>query len=205
MRQEQLMKSDASGVEESETRWPRDDDRLFVESTWAFDAHLVRDPAERFYRMPMGYKRAGDLLLDQAATNVVDRANVIYAALFCYRQSIELFLKRLIAEFGNDRAYKKKHVHELNVLWDRFMDVVNDRAMANPNGLVAAQKLIAEMHMADEKSDGFRFPTDLGGAAFSFGDRGIDLPNLREVMQGLVNFFECTDLAWSHRDSPTAE
>ena len=43
----------------------------------------------------MGYKRAGDLLVDQAATDVVDRPNVIYAALFCYRQSIELFLKRL--------------------------------------------------------------------------------------------------------------
>jgi len=42
--------------------------------------------------MPMGDKRAGDLLIDQAARDVVDRANVIYAALFCYRQAIELFL-----------------------------------------------------------------------------------------------------------------
>jgi hypothetical protein len=94
---------DQSIVDDLETPLPKDGDSLFRESTWAFDAHLVRDPAERFYRMPMGYKRAGDLLIDQAAANVVDRANVIYPALFCYRQSIELSLKRFIDEFGAGR------------------------------------------------------------------------------------------------------
>jgi len=39
--------------------------------------------------------------------------------------------------------------------------------------------------MADEKFMGF-VSTDLGGAAFSFGDRGIDL-QICASMQGLVN------------------
>jgi hypothetical protein len=47
------------------------------------------------------------------------------------------------------------------------------------------------MHDADQKSDGFRFPTDRNDAPFVFGDRGIDLANLREVMQGMASFFEC--------------
>lgn len=198
------MKSEASGVEEFETRWPRDDDRLFVESEWAFDARVVRDHAERFYRLPMGYKRAGDLLVDQAAANVVDRSNVIYAALFCYRQCIELFLKRLITEFGSSEVDKKTDIHNLNELWKRFMDVVKDREISEPLGLSAAQRLVAEMQTADERSDGFRYPLDRKGFPFAFGDRGIDLSNLREVMQGLVNFFECTDMAWSHQDSAAA-
>jgi hypothetical protein len=46
------------------------------------------------------------------------------------------------------------------------------------------------MHDADQKSDGFRFPTDINNAPFDFGDKGIDLDNAHEVMQGLVNFFE---------------
>lgn len=187
-------------AEDFDTRWPKDDDRLFVESTWAYDAHVVRDPAERFYRMPMGYKRAGDLLIDQAATDATDRANVIYAALFCYRQSIELFLKRLIEEFGQGRVYSPKHSHELSRLWERFMDIVNERARNESIGLSAVQKVVAEMHEADQQSDGFRFTTGRDGAPFMFGDRGIDLANLRDVMQGLENFFECTYLDFSHQD-----
>ena len=67
-------------------------------------------------------------------------------------------------------------------------------------GLHAVQKLVEEMHEADQWSDGFRFATRQDGAPFMFGDRGIDLENLREVMQGIANFFECAYLDFSHRD-----
>ena len=192
-------------AEDFETRWPKDGDRLFAESTWAYDAHVVCDPGERFYRMPKGYKRAGDILIDQATTEVVDRANIIYAALFCYRQSIELFLKTLIETFGKGKVYWPKNTHELNRLWERFMCIVNERGGGESIGLRAAQKLVAQMHEADQKSDGFRFPSDCDGAPFVFGDRGIDLANLREVMQGLVNFFECVDAEFSHQDEIAAD
>ena len=71
--------------------------------------------------------------------------------------------------------------------------------------LSAAQNLVAEMHEADQKSDGFRFPTDRGDSPFAFGDRGIDLANVREVMEGLTNFFECVYLDFSHQDDITSE
>lgn len=199
------MSSDAPETDHFETRWPKDGDRLFREFAWAYDAHVVRDPAERFYRMPMGYKRAGDILIDQATTDVVDRPNVIYAALFCYRQSIELFLKSLIDAFGNGKVYSPKITHKLSLLWERFICIVNERASGELIGLSAVQRLVAEMHEADQKSDGFRFPTDRNGAPFVFSDRGIDLKNLREVMQGLVNFFECAYLDFSHQDDIAAE
>ncbi len=192
-------------AEDRDAHWPKEGDRLFVESAWAYDAHVVCDPGERFYRLPMGYKRAGDILVDQAATDVVDRVNVIYAALFCYRQSIELFLKRLIDEFGKGKEYSPRYTHELNILWERFMCIVNERSRGKTLGLSAAQKLVAEMHEADQKSDGFRFATDSDEAPFKFGDRGIELANLREVMEGLENFFECAYLDFSHQDDIASE
>jgi hypothetical protein len=178
--------------------WPSDGDRLFVESNWFLDAHPVRDPAERFYRLPMGYKLAADILIDQAMRSVVDRANVIYPALFCYRQSIELSLKRFVREFGVD-GNTGKAAHDLIDLWQRFAEIVNDRGMADSIGLLAAQQLVAEMHLADEKSDGFRYPDRKKDVPFSFGDRGIDLGNLRTVMDSLQNFFECTYMAISYQ------
>jgi len=199
------MSSDMSEAQNFESRWPKDGDRLFIASAWAYDAHVARDPGERFYRMPMGYKRAGDLLIEQAATDIVDRSNVIYAALFCYRQSIELFLKKLIADFGDETVYSPKNTHELSRLWERFMCIVNQRGRSEADGLGVAQKLVAEMHEADQKSDGFRFPADRNDMPFAFGDRGIDLANVREVMQGLTNFFECAYLDFTHQDEMAVE
>jgi hypothetical protein len=195
--------SETSEAGAFETRLPKNGDRLFLESTWTYDAQVVRDPKERFYRMPMGYKRAGDLLIEQATANVVDRANVIYAALFCYRQGIELYLKSLIAEFG--KKGKDSDTHQLDLLWGRFTDIVKGRGKGDSVDLSTVQALVLEMHEADQYSDGFRYPTTKTtkkkeGAPFDFGDRGIDLSNVREVMQGLANFFECTSLEFSQRD-----
>jgi len=187
-------------AEDLEERWPKDNDHLFVETAWKYDAHVVSDPAERFYRLPMGYKRAGDLLSRQAEIEVINRANVIYAALFCYRHSIELHLKRLIQEFGKEKTCSPKPTHELGRLWKSFMCIVNERACSESFGLSAVQKLVAEMDKADRKSDGFRFAAGPKGTPFIFGDRAIDLANLREVMQGLENFFECFYEEFSHQD-----
>jgi hypothetical protein len=190
------MDNEQPKTQDMDERWPRDGDRLFVQSDWRYDAHIVRDPGERFYRLPMGYKRAGDILADQAATDVLDRRNIIYAALFCYRQAIELFLKRLIDEFGKRPTLVN---HRLDCLWAEFTCIVNESASSEWLGLNAVAKLVAEMHDADRQSDGFRFPTDPRALPFKFGDRGIELDNLREVMCGLENFFECVYLELSHQ------
>jgi hypothetical protein len=194
------MTEDIPQTDDFDSRWPKDDDPLFVESEWAYDAFIVRHPGERFYRMPMGYKRAGDIIVDQAAANVVDRPNVIYAAFFCYRQFIELSLKHLIEEFGKGKACEPRNTHDLSRLWERFMMIVDERGSNEWLGLGTAERLVTEMHKADLKADGFRFPTGTDGAPFAFGDRGIDLTNLSEVIQGLGNFLECAYLEFAHQD-----
>ena len=199
------MSEDISETEDFESRWPKEGDHLLIESAWAYDAHMVSDPGERFYRMPMGYKRAGDILIDRAATDVVDRPNIIYAALFCYRQFIELSLKRLIEEFGKGKVYEPRNTHDLSRLWERFMSIIDDRGSNEWIGLDTVQRLVAEMNEADQKSDGFRFPTGTDSTPFVFGDRGVDLSNVREVMQGMENFFECTYLEYTHQDDMASD
>jgi hypothetical protein len=194
------MSNDNPEAGDFEERWPKEGDQLFVQSSRACDAQIVRDPSERFYRMPMGYKRAGDILIEHASGDDADRPNVVYAALFCYRQSVELFLKRLIEEFGTGKLYTPRNTHELSALWERFMDVVSERGRDGTLGLDVARDLVAQLHTADAKSDGFRFPTDAAGRPFAFGDRDIDLATLREVMHGLENFFECAYLDFSHQE-----
>ncbi|HTN95078.1 MAG TPA: hypothetical protein VMJ33_10880 [Gallionella sp.] len=194
------MSEDTPEIDDPELRWPQMGDRLFVESSWAYDAHVTGDPKERFYRMPMGYKRAGDLLIDQAAADVVDRSNIIYAALFCYRQSLELYLKQLIDEFGKEKKFSPKNTHDLNRLWERFVCIANERGGCESIGFAEAQKLIGEMHDFDQKSDGFRFPDNGQGEPFFSNEKSIDLNNVRKVMRGLENFFECFYLGWSNAD-----
>ncbi len=186
--------------EDLEVRWPKDGDCLFATADWAFDAHVVKDPKERFYRLPLGYKRAGDLLVEQAMADVVDRRNVIYPALFCYRQSIELFLKRIVAEFGEPSEKKN---HNLAHLWSEFLEIANPQPWCESELLDAVQKIVLEMHDADKMSDGFRFAADRKDNPFDFGDRQIDLVNLREVMQGIANFFECVHLEFRTRNDFT--
>jgi HEPN domain-containing protein len=194
------MSKDPSETDSFELRWPQEGDQLFVESSWSYDARVTGDPKERFYRMPMGYKRAGDILIDQARTDLVDRRNIIYAALFCYRQSIELFLKQLIDEFGKDKNFSPKNTHDLNRLWERFVCIANEKGGCESIGFIEAQKLIGEMQNFDQKSDGFRFPADIRDEPFFSHDKGIDLNNVREVMQGLENFFECFYLDWNNQN-----
>jgi hypothetical protein len=182
-----------------EDPWPRDGDRLFVEGSWPYDAQVVRDPNERLYRMPMGYSRAADLLVEHAAANVEDRNNVIYAALFCYRQSVELHLKRIILKFGTT-SRNATVTHDLATLWKHFVELVRERGREQTIGVSPVQVLVAELDQADKRSDSFRFPATLRGLQFTFGDQGIDLDNLREVMAGLMNFFECAYIDFSHQD-----
>lgn len=186
----------------TDARWPQDGDKLFVASTWLYDAPVVRDPGERFYRMPMGYKRAADLLIEQAARDLVDRNNVIYAALFCYRQAVELFLKKLLADFAPELQASG---HDLSKLWEAFVRMMRARGHEKENGLEAVAVIVAELHDADGRSDGFRYPTDTRNLPFKFGDKGVDLENLLDVMNGVANFFDCAHTALAHEEDVAAE
>ena len=163
------------------TRWPQEDDRFFEDTGLAKDTFLAGDSGERSYRLPKGYKLAGDVLLERIAAGSVEESNLFYPALFCYRQSLELFLKTTLGRFGK----RAKNTHNLKSLWEAFLEMCKERGQEQADGLAAAEKLVLEMHEADQRSDAFRFPTDASGAPFAFGDRRLDMGRLTETIQGL--------------------
>jgi HEPN domain-containing protein len=144
----------------------------------------------------MGYKKAGDILVAQALNNVVDRRNIIYVALFCYRQSVELYLKKIIVEFGDDSLGKL--THDLESLWLTFLQTCSSRIETKTDEFDVIESIVMELHTADKQSDGFRYPTTRNGAEFGFGDRVVDLEHMQDVMQAVENFFEAVDMHLSN-------
>lgn len=173
-----------------EARLPKAGDRLFIQSSWAFDAHIALNPDERFYRLPMGYKRAGDILVEKAIANPIDRSNIIYAAIYCYRHAVELHIKRLIEILDNSKQSKLKSGHDLIKLWKSFLGLFKAHDMSDDSNIEAVQSLVIEMHTADKKSDGFRYPADHGDTPFNLWPTSINLDNLQNTMLNLDDFFE---------------
>jgi len=188
-------------------RLPIQGDRLFVSKAWVTDAPVVSDRAERFYRLPQGYIQAGDVLVLQAAGEPRQRANLIYPALYCYRQAIELWLKKLTKSYGHGIVFppppkgKRNISHDLSVLWSRFETVAAARSATNAPEFGAARGLVLEMHQADEANDCFRYPADPRDNPFAFGNQTIDLETLYTSMAALANFFECAELMFDAQDN----
>ena len=191
-------------IESLEERWPKDSDRLFDSGSPHVSAHVLADPAERFYRMPQGYLRAGDLLVEHALVDLVDGRNILYPALFCYRHAVELYLKQLIEDFGLQQV-KRRANHRLLDLWKDFKAILQERGYADSLGVAAVEALIQEMDRADSRSDGFRYPTARDGNPFAFGDRDVDLERLRDSMHAIQNFLECAHMAMRHDEDVVSE
>ena len=68
-------------------RWPKLGDRLFVVGR---DAMLAQDAPERTYRLTRGYKCAGDVLIQTALEDAVQRHNLVFPILFhsCPKQHL---------------------------------------------------------------------------------------------------------------------
>ena len=179
-----------------EDRWPQEGDSLFPKTERAIDIFIAGSADERLYRLPRGYKLAGDILIDGIAAGGIEKSSLIFPALFCYRQSLELFIKSILERFGQG----VENTHNLKFLWTEFKQLADDRDHANTDGLETVEKMITEMHEADQRSDAFRFATDSSGESFDFSNRRLDVAQLCECMQALQNFFECCYLSFSEQD-----
>lgn len=89
-------------IEEPEkpSPWPSLSERAFVETLPFRGAWIANRADERLYRMIKGFREAGDLLVSESHEQSRRAQNLIYPAIFAYRQSLELRLKQLLVEFG---------------------------------------------------------------------------------------------------------
>jgi len=185
-------------------RWPKAGDRLLSPGR---DTFLAEEADERNYRLLRGYKRAGDILVENALADRADCKNLVFPALFNYRHYIELALKAIVDDHGAFAGVSLgQKNHKLPELWKLFLEVAsafgNDCSDA---ASVAVGKCIDELVAVDASSTVFRYARNVRGDTPVLPSDGLDLVRLHDVMDGIENFFECSDLDFSHKADLSAE
>ncbi len=181
-------------------RWPETGDRLLSPGS---DTLLTTDSSERSYRLLRGYKRAGDILVQNVMIEHYDRDSLVFPALFNYRHYIELALKAIVEDHGAFAgvALGTKN-HKLPELWNLFMTIAkmfgND---CSDPAAVAVGECVAEFAGVDAASTAFRYARNLNGSTPALPGNGLDLVRLHDVMNGIENFFECADLDFTHKQN----
>ncbi len=160
-----------------------DDDRLLnLTGPREFETsfgHLAPD-----LRYTEGFRRAADVLSNYVFTSTVDLDDVAMPILYCYRQSIELRLKYLLALGG---MLERKDVlpvssHDLMYLWRKVRPVLEQNwGTGGPTILDRVARVLDEFAKLDSGGYGFRYPVDLKGAPSLSPELTINLHNVRTV------------------------
>jgi hypothetical protein len=179
-----------------QTRWPCPDDRLVGKVlNWKNAIAFSDYPAEREALMLKGYFRAGHVLVDQCRKNPHEGHTMIYPILFCYRHALEMTMQYIIGNYGHRYGVSlPKPNHDLWRLWEccRAIFTATDNESAAV-GTSTVEKLLKEFHELDTRAEAFRYPVRKDGTFIHLPNVAIDLIDLRDVMEGLENFFSGAD------------
>jgi hypothetical protein len=194
--------SESQETDDLGLRWPKSDDKLFIEINSFRGAWAAKTTDERLFRQIKGFHRAGDLLVAQSEAEPHEALNLLFPAIFSYRQSLELRLKYLLMAFGPHAGKSPDYKnHGLRDLFTQCKQVIlsihQDVQGGDREALNAVEARIAEFDSIDPGSYAFRFAHDTKGQPIRLGISAIDLSNLRAVVAGLHNFLECVD--WHFR------
>jgi hypothetical protein len=176
--------------------WPRRGMRAFIETRPFGGAWVAQRADERMYRMIKGFHETGDLLIAESKAEPRRAQNLVYPALFAYRQAVELRLKNILIDFGPIGGEKPNfRTHDLVHLWARSRRVIerlhSHLSTQEFETLEAAEAQIAEFDAVDPGSDAFRFAHDTKGKLIKWKLSEIDLDNVRMAIGSLLEFLEC--------------
>ncbi|EWH01485.1 hypothetical protein [Halomonas sp. BC04] len=170
------------------------DDQLFIEAEdWWMNACLdwYHDPTELYI---VGYKEAGDSLVNSVADRSGSADSLIFPIVFLYRHYIELRLKSLLHD-GNrllDIEHKQKSEHQLSKLWSKVRDILVELwPDGSKDDLVAFDSLINQFEKVDPRSTTFRYPKDFdGNNSLQMDSPRVNLRNLKEVVGAMAIILE---------------
>lgn len=176
-------------------RWPSTEDRLLrAEGDWdtaiTFDEHHL----PRHTHIWSGYMRAGAVMVDycQITGGHLDRHELVYPILFCYRHGLEMAMKWIIGQYGAHvglRPSQCRH-HDLWKLWTACKKVMLEIGSdGETEGLIAVEAIVKEFNELDKGSFSFRYPTDRRGMTIRLPRIAFDLANIKNVMEAVDNLF----------------
>lgn len=134
----------------------------------------------------MGYKLAGDCLVEKVTKSGEDQDSLVYPVCFLYRQYIELRLKEIIRSGRQliDEPGDFPQHHKIQHLWDDAVPILK-KAFAHessPFDLSRPSHVVSEFAKVDPDSLAFRYPTDKAGANQLQGIWHINLRRLRDYV-----------------------
>jgi HEPN domain-containing protein len=141
----------------------------------------------------IGFKKAGDILVEHAKITGSDLDTIVYPAVFLYRQYVELRLKDLIIDGSKllDEAKEPPPTHSLQHLWSYVKDLLN-RVFSGGNysEFEKLEAMINQFNEVDPSSFSFRYPVDKKGKITLPGISHINVRNLQDIMDGIYCILE---------------
>jgi hypothetical protein len=179
-------------------RWPKKGDLPFRKAAHPETAGpLASDGLTRAVSIMDGFMLAGAALADQALKEKLQRYDLVYPMLFCYRHAIETGLKWLIVQYGSQVGATPEDLnetHDLWTLWEHCLTIYHACGDgADTNGLKAVGQIVKQFHDWDKRGMTFRYATTKHGAVVKFQHPDIDIENLKDVMSGVAHFFSGSD------------
>ena len=185
----------------NDSPWPRKGDTFFESADDWYHNACVNWSSDSWDLYAVGYKRAGDILVDHITDTQLEQDFLVFPIVFNYRQYIELQSKQLI-RVGHrllDKHEPFPRTHNLQALWSICRALISG---VEPNGskadLEAVDDAIAQFCSVDLTSEGFRYPVNRDGdPSLPEALRIINLRQLRDAMNRLAAFFDAVSTMFS--------
>ena len=172
-------------------------------SHWLQNAKVADDVDERIYRMPDGYKRAADLLVERAISNRAHRDFLVYPIIFCYRHYLEIQLKCQLHDYGGLVGIEADWEHHaFEKLWPSYQEMLRRFGPGDDQAIQMVADCVAAFAEIDPSSFSFRYPTGKRGLRLDTPMTNLDLMNLYEVMGSVSMFFLGAEGALDQRKHP---
>lgn len=174
--------------------WPRKSDTFFASADDGIHNACINWLPDAWDAYAIGYRRAGDLLVEYVIDHHRYQDTLVYPIVFNYRQYIELRLKELIRVGRRlvNRPEPFRRTHNLWDLWSICRDLIAEiETHGSQDDLEAVGEAIDQFCMVDVGSDRFRYPEDRdGNPSIPESVRYINLRQLRDAMGRLAAFFD---------------
>lgn len=177
--------------DERELPWPRAGDELFAAAEYAWMNGQIRPWGNASYII--GYKAAGDILVERVEEHYIEADTLIFPIVFCYRQYLELLLKDVLSDariyFDVDEPIPRSH--SLLVPWRLLRPLLAQRWPDDPTDLNAAEAGLQQFDAVDQGSFAFRYATTPAGEnSLPRELQQIDPRNFAEVVERIGVFLE---------------
>jgi hypothetical protein len=149
-----------------------------------------------WYIYGMGYKRAVDVLTEEAMGDRGGLDCVIFPLVFCCRHYFEVTLKEIIKIRKTLGTKKAPRGHDLGVLWKEVKKLIREEGTQDVGTEKRIDDLIKALSVADKYATAFRYPTDIRGEPSLQGYTHLNVRKLKEEFDRASSYLDGIRTQW---------